>query len=64
MKDLFGDICKIICNNCGGAFEHPGSCEICLDDEEMNLLRIYEMKVAKEMVKDSRSLYSLHNNHR
>ena len=60
MKDLDEKVNDIICECCGDDFEHPGSCEECMDDDEINNLRKYNLKVAKGEIKDSLSLYSLY----
>ena len=60
-KSLEEEVYEIICKSCGEDFDHPGSCEICLDDENMNSLRDYELKVAYGEIEDKLSLYSLYS---
>jgi uncharacterized OB-fold protein len=60
MKNIEEKVYRIICENCGDVFEKPRSCEDCMDDENMDALREYELKVATGEIKDSLSLYSLY----
>ncbi len=41
-SNLYDKVCEEICWNCGTAFEKPGSCEDCMDDEFMNHYRSHK----------------------